>query len=68
MQTTTTMRITSVREISVMGGIPTEVEMLLTEDSAHPAMEMRRVVRPLAEQRPVGTRYTVETTYTEIEE
>ena len=52
-----------------MNGEPTDVEMMLAEDTgSQPALDSARVVVPIAEQMPVGTRYTVVTTYTEITE
>lgn len=67
MQTEKTMRVTSVREIQDGTSSPTQVEMVLEDANAvMSGMDMQRVTAAIAEQRPVGTRYTVVTTYTEI--
>lgn len=67
METTKTMRVISVREIQDGTSNPTRVEMVLeVEGTPMPGMDVQRVTEDIANQRPVGTRYTVVTTYTEI--
>lgn len=70
METTKTMRVTASREVAwAENGEPIEVEMILAEEmGGMPAMENNRVRVAIADQRVIGTKYSVVTTYTEITE